>query len=342
MTPFAIAGVQMPISAIVSNVDAMILETDLLMARFPWVQMVVFSELAPFGPSPVNACELPSDHEKKFQDLAHRHGIWLIPGSMFERDGDEVYNTSSVISPDGSVVARYRKIFPFYPYENGISSGDQFIVFDVPTIGRFGLMICYDLWFPEVARSLTALGAEVILHPVLTGTTDRDVEIAMARAAGAQFQSYIVSVNGLSAGGNGRSCMVNPSGSIEYQAGETHEYFPLEIDLDQVRRQREAGLRNLGQPLKSFRDRRISFPVYTQANSEDSYLKSLGPLAVPSRGSLLGVHAYPPIENSLQAQSVDDANAWQHDGVAYRKWVGSTDEQAQLGQDENVYLAKDE
>lgn len=141
MTPFAIAGVQMPVSAIASNVDAMILETDLLMARFPWVQMVVFSELAPFGPSPQNA---PSEHEQKFQDLAHRHGIWLIPGSMFEREGEHIYNTSSVISPDGSVVA----------------------------------------------RSLTALGAEVILHPVLTGTTDRDVVIAVARAAGAQAWGY--------------------------------------------------------------------------------------------------------------------------------------------------------
>ena len=50
MTPFAIAGVQMYVNALESNVDGMIQRLDILMARFPWTQMVLFSELAPFGP----------------------------------------------------------------------------------------------------------------------------------------------------------------------------------------------------------------------------------------------------------------------------------------------------
>ncbi len=53
MTPFAIAGVQMHLSALQSNVDGMIHRLDLLMARFPWARMVLFSELAPFGPLPL-------------------------------------------------------------------------------------------------------------------------------------------------------------------------------------------------------------------------------------------------------------------------------------------------
>ncbi len=88
---------------------------------------------------------------------------------MYELAGDHVYNTASVIDPAGEVVGRYRKMFPFEPYERGISAGDEFLVFDVPEVGRFGVSICYDTWFPEVPRTLAAMGAEVILRPTLTG-----------------------------------------------------------------------------------------------------------------------------------------------------------------------------
>ena len=73
----------------------------------------------------------------------------------------------------------------------------NFCVFDVPDVGRFGLSICYDMWFPETTRQLTSQGVEVLLHPVLTGTTDRDAELAIARATAAQFQCYVIDVNGL-------------------------------------------------------------------------------------------------------------------------------------------------
>ena len=59
MTPFAIAGIQMRISASQENISAMAHRLDILMARFPWVQMVVFSELAAFGPLPGHAQTLP-------------------------------------------------------------------------------------------------------------------------------------------------------------------------------------------------------------------------------------------------------------------------------------------
>jgi len=59
MTPFAIAGIQMPLSATAENVSAMGRRLDLLMARYPWVQMVVSSELAAFGPLPQFAQGLP-------------------------------------------------------------------------------------------------------------------------------------------------------------------------------------------------------------------------------------------------------------------------------------------
>lgn len=118
MQPFAIAGIQMQVSAHEENVSAMRHRLDLLMARFPWVQMVLFSELAPFGPMTKFAVSLPGPTEAAMADMAKHYGIWLVPGSMFEQVEDKVYNTSSVFNPEGEVVGRYRKMFPFRPYES--------------------------------------------------------------------------------------------------------------------------------------------------------------------------------------------------------------------------------
>ncbi|GMG81019.1 hypothetical protein LNKW23_02310 [Paralimibaculum aggregatum] len=295
MTPFAIAGVQMHVAALHGNVEAMRHRIDILMARFPWTQMVLFSELSPFGPLPRYAESFPNATIDQFCADARRHRIWLIPGSMFEQTPDgRIYNTAVVINPEGEVVAKYRKMFPFRPYETGIEAGTEFCVFDVPEVGRFGLSICYDIWFPETTRQLTSQGVEVLLHPVLTGTTDRDAELAIARATAAQFQCYVFDVNGLGAGGVGRSCVIDPSAVVLHQSGGQEDMFPFEIDLEQVRRQRETGMRGLGQVLKSFRDRSVDFSVYDRNSGADAYLHGLGPLEMPRQGTQGGLAHHDP------------------------------------------------
>ncbi len=284
MTPFAIAGIQMHVAAAHPNVDALRHKIDLAMARFPWTQMVLFSELAAYGPLTKFAQPLENDTIRLLQEDAKRHNIWLIPGSMFETAADgRIYNTSVVINPEGEIVSTYRKMFPFRPYEAGVSAGTEFCIFDVPYVGRFGLSICYDIWFPETTRHLTAQGVEVLLHPVLTGTTDRDAELAIARATAAQFQCYVFDVNGLGSGGVGKSCVVDPSAQVLHQAAGQEDIFPIEIDLDQVRRQRNTGMKGLGQVLKSFRDREVELPVYDRASGADAYLQTLGPLEMPKQ-----------------------------------------------------------
>jgi predicted amidohydrolase len=295
MTPFAIAGIQMHVAAVHDNVEPMRHRLDVLMARFPWTQMVLFSELAPFGPLPRYAQPFPNQQIEHFCVDARRHGVWLIPGSMFEKGDDgKIYNTSVVISPEGQVVAKYRKMFPFRPYESEVEAGTEFCVFDVPDVGRFGLSICYDIWFPETTRQLTSQGVEVLLHPVLTGTTDRDAELAIARATAAQFQCYVFDVNGLGAGGVGRSCVVDPSATVLHQSAGQEDMFPIEVDLDLVRRQRAAGMKGLGQVLKSFRDRSADFPVYDRNSGSDDFLQSLGPLEMPTQGSRTGLEKGDP------------------------------------------------
>jgi predicted amidohydrolase len=290
MTPFAIAGVQMHVAALHDNVEGMRHRLDILMARFPWTQMVLFSELCPYGPLTRFAQPFPNHALDEFRVDARRHGIWLIPGSMFEKaDDGRIYNTSVVIDPQGEIVAKYRKMFPFRPYEEDIvGGGAEFCIFDVPEVGRFGLSICYDIWFPETTRQLTSQGVEVLLHPVLTGTADRDAELAIARATAAQFQCYVFDVNGLGAGGVGRSCVVGPSAHVLHQSAGQEDMFPIEIDLAHVRRQRETGMMGLGQVLKSFRDREAEFTVYDRSSGADAYLHGLGPLEMPKQGQRPG------------------------------------------------------
>ena len=282
MKPFAIAGIQMRTSATHSNVEVMKLKVDITMNLYPWVEMIMFSELCAFGPLTYHAQEVPGIFEMEMQKLAKKHGIWLLPGSIFEKSGDEIYNTASVINPDGEVVTRYRKMFPFYPYEVGVTAGKEYCVFDVPKVGKFGVSICYDMWFPETVRTLAVMGAEVILHPTMTGTIDRDIELSIARAMATVNQCFFFDVNGLDSGGSGRSIICGPDGRVLYAAGSTEEIIPIEIDIERVKRSRELGVLRLGQPLKSFRDHIGDFSIY-QNGTEHPYLDSLGPLIKPTK-----------------------------------------------------------
>jgi predicted amidohydrolase len=282
MTPFSIAILQLTLPN-ADNRGTIAHAIESAVARFPWVQMVLLPELASFGSTLAHAETLPGVTEQRYQHLARKLGIWLIPGSLYERHEGRVYNTSPVIDPQGAVVARYRKIFPFEPYELGVSQGTEVCVFDVPTIGRFGLSICYDQWFPEVSRCLAWRGAEVILHPTMTTTTDRAQELILAQANAITNQCFFVDVNNAGALGNGQSIIVGPDGDLLHQAGEQTEFIPITLDLDRVRHARRYGIKGLGQMMKSFRDTEVIFPCYDPAQRQSQALRDLGSLQLPSR-----------------------------------------------------------
>jgi len=293
MTPFAIAGLQLQLSAKHHNLEHILGQMETLMFLYPWVQMVVVSELATYGGFTGHASPLPSPAEDAYREFAARHKIWLVPGSLFEQAGDRVYNTAPVIDPTGTVVERYRKVFPFLPYETGVEAGTDFCAFDIPGVGRFGISICYDMWFPETSRQLTAMGVEVIIHPTLTNSIDRDVELSIARSTAACNQCFVIDINGSGDLGTGQSIIVGPMGDVLYKAGHGQEMMPIEIDLDRARRTREVGLRGLGQPLKSFRDRKVEFPVYRGCPRCNEFLSTLGPLEKQQRGSRAGLERNP-------------------------------------------------
>lgn len=281
MTKFAIAGLQLELES-KNNIDLLCEEIRIVRKRFPWVDMVMLAELAAFGTGLQHAQTMPGTAEEIFCALAKETDLWILPGSLYEKKDGKVYNTAPVINPLGEVVTRCRKMFPFLPYEVDVASGEEFTVFDVEGIGRFGVSICYDMWFPETTRSLVSMGAEVILHPSLTNTLDRDAELAIARANAAINQCYFFDINSAGRLAFGRSIVAGPGGEIIHQASSGREIIPIEIDLDYVRRVRMRGWNNLAQPLKSFRDHKTPFPAYRDTESFPA-LAALGPMVVAAK-----------------------------------------------------------
>lgn len=263
-----------------NNFDLIEHEIELAMTRFPWIDMLVLSELVSYGVKAIYAQKKNSDVEKFFSKLAKKHHVWIVPGSYLEKSGQDVFNTSPIINPKGEIVARYRKIYPFLPYENNITAGNKFVVFEVPNIGKLGIVICYDQWFPEVIRNLTWLGAEAIICPTLTNTIDRPTELALARANSIVNQCYFVNINSTGKSAYGKSVIYGPEGDTIYQANTGQELITVELDFDRVRHVRERGLHGLCQNSKSFRDNDIVFPAY-QKNAGDGALNKLGKLKLP-------------------------------------------------------------
>jgi len=118
------------------------------------------------GKSFVDVAEpIPGPSTEYFCALAKKHNIYIVVG-LVERDGHLIYNVAVLIGPDGRIIGKYRKVcLPRSEVEAGISPGREYPVFDTP-IGKIGMMVCYDGFFPEVARELSNRGAQIIAWPV--------------------------------------------------------------------------------------------------------------------------------------------------------------------------------
>jgi predicted amidohydrolase len=108
---------------------------------------------------------VPGPSTEYFGQLARQHNLYIVAG-LLERDRHLIYNVAALIGPDGKLVGKYRKIcLPRSEIEGGIAPGSEYPVFQT-RFGKVGMMVCYDGFFPEVARKLTNNGAEVIAWPV--------------------------------------------------------------------------------------------------------------------------------------------------------------------------------
>ncbi len=207
---------------------------------------------------------IPGPSTKLFGELARQFGVVIVT-SLFEKRAPGLYhNTAVVLEKDGSIAGTYRKMHipddPAYYEKFYFTPGDLgFHPIDT-SVGRLGVMVCWDQWYPEAARLMALQGAELLIYPTAIGyeSSDTPEEQQRQRMAWQTVQRGHAVANGLpvvavnrvgyepdpSAQTNGiqfwgTSFVAGPQGEILYEASAEEESIIVELDLshsEQVRR----------------------------------------------------------------------------------------------------------
>ena len=187
------------------------------------------------------------------REIAAREGVTVVAGSLTLRRQGRIYNESVVIGPDGTTVANYAKLhlFSMTGEERFFAAGDRRCLFDIGGV-RAGLAICYDLRFPELFRSLTHEGAQIIFIPSEWPLVRALPWQILSRARAIENQIYVCAVNciGEHRGSPfaGQSLLIAPDGEIVAAGGAEEAVIYGEIDPAAVAAVREA--------MKVWQDRR--------------------------------------------------------------------------------------
>lgn len=189
---------------------------------------------------------------KSMQKIAKDNSIYLVAGTMPEKDGDKIYNTSYVFNKDGEQIAKHRKMHLFdidvkggqyFKESDTFSRGMDVTVFDTEFC-KIGLAICFDIRFPELSRLMVDEGAEVIIIPgafnLTTGPAHWELHF---RGRAVDNQVYMIGVApardmDFSYHSYGNSIVVSPWGDIVSRLDEKEGYVITEIDLDKVKKVR--------------------------------------------------------------------------------------------------------
>jgi len=196
-----------------------------------------------------SARPIPGPHTDAFAEVARRRDAWILVGSTAETSGDpsRPYNTSTLIAPNGSIAATYRKIHLFdVAVENGpvatesdrVTAGGAPVVTTVDGV-PIGLSICYDLRFPELYRALALAGAQVLTVPSdFMERTGRDHWEILLRARAIENGAYVLAPSQIGGPSRfpafGRSMVIDPWGTVVAQAPDVVGIVYAELDLDRV------------------------------------------------------------------------------------------------------------
>lgn len=188
--------------------------------------LAVLPEMWPTGFSYKNLNELALRTEEivdELLDLSARHKL-VIVGSMPEPNGNKVFNTVFLVD-NGRLAGVYRKIhlFSLLGEDQAFSGGDSWLLADT-SIGKIGVIICYDLRFPELSRRLALEGAQVLCVPAQWPKPRQEHWRTLLRARAMENQCFVVSCNACGVIGKldffGMSMIINPKGDVLEEAGE--------------------------------------------------------------------------------------------------------------------------
>jgi len=164
---------------------------------------------------------VPGPTTARLGQLAKKLQSYVVAG-LYERVGPVIYNTAVLVGRDGQLVGRYRKThLPREEVEGGLTPGGEYPVFKTD-FGTVGLMICWDLQFPEPARALALKGAEVILLPIWGGSE------VLAKARAIENHLFLITSSF-----DMKTFIVDPTGAVLAEATKERPAVTAELKLDQ-------------------------------------------------------------------------------------------------------------
>ena len=223
---------------------------------------------------------IPGPTTQIFGNLAKELSVVIVT-SIFEKRATGLYhNTAVVLEKDGTIAGKYRKMHipddPGYYEKFYFTPGDLGFEPIQTSLGRLGVLVCWDQWYPEAARLMALAGAELLIYPTAIGydANDERAEQKRQRAAWQLVQRGHAVANGLPVVAVNRvgeeegvhfwgtSFVAGPQGELLYEASETEEEMAIvEVDMlrsEQVRRWwpflRDRRIENYGDITKRYKD----------------------------------------------------------------------------------------
>lgn len=203
----------------------------------------------------IEYCETEKDSQtlKTISSLAKMNNVYILAGSIPEKENDNLFNTSYLFDKTGEIIAKHRKMHLFdidvkdkitFKESDVLTAGDDFTIADTE-FGKIGIGICYDVRFPELARIMVENGALILFYPgafnMTTGPAHWEL---LFRSRALDNQVYCIGVapalnENASYHSYGHSIIANPWGEVIAQASEKEELIISEIDLDEIKKIRE-------------------------------------------------------------------------------------------------------
>lgn len=191
--------------------------------------------------------KIPGPTSKFLSAAAMKNRVVVVGGSIYENDGKRNYNTSLVFDEKGRMLGKYRKVHipedeSFYE-QNYFSSGNSYKVFNT-SVGKIGVLICFDQWYPEPARAYKLLGSDILFYPTAIGTVHgikqtegkwQDAWESVQRGHAISNSMIVAAVNRVGKESDmkfwGGSFVYDQFGTLLARAGKKEEVLIVECDL---------------------------------------------------------------------------------------------------------------
>lgn len=173
---------------------------------------------------------IPGPSTTRLGEAAHRNKLWVVAG-LYEMHSGTAYNTAVLIDRSGAVAGTYRKVhLPREEWQRGFTPGDHFPVFETE-IGRIGMMVCYDYFYPEAALALAGNGAEIVFAPTW-GTTFQDTDGRVEGRTILRVRARDAGIPLVTSVYDGDSLIIDAMGRVLASSDGATGVFQAEVNLD--------------------------------------------------------------------------------------------------------------